>query len=171
MILVTGSTGFIGQHLVKHLVDEQYAVCGLIRPSPYERRFAPGVKMHIVAGDLSDLPALRVALYGATHVVHLAGIWEETDRDSYEVANLQGTYNLIEAMHEVGVNRLLTLTLIGAHTHSAYPYMRIKAQVDDILEASELAYTQLELSAVYGPGDNWTESIALALRRFPFFFP
>jgi NADH dehydrogenase len=171
MILVTGPTGFIGQHLVKHLVEAQYPVCGLIRPSPHERRFTPGVKIHIVAGDLSDLPALRVALYHATHVVHLAGIWEETDRDSYEAANLQGTRNLIEAMHEVGVKRLITLTLIGAHTHSAYPYMRIKAQVDDILESSELDYTQIELSAVYGPGDNLTESIALVLRRFPFFFP
>ena len=171
MILVTGCTGFIGQHLVKHLVEAQYAVCGLIRPSPHERRFAPGVKIHIVAGDLSDLPALRVALYDTTHVVHLAGIWEETNRDRYEEANVQGTRNLVEAMHEVGVSRLTSLTLIGAHTHSAYPYLRIKAQVDDILEASGLDHTQLELSTVYGPGDNWTESIALALRRFPFFFP
>ena len=24
---------------------------------------------------------------------------------------------------------------------------------------------------MYGPGDDWTETVALALRRFPFFFP
>ena len=106
MILVTGATGFIGQHLVKQLVEAQYPVCSLIRPSPRERSFAPGVKMHIVAGDLNDLPALRVALYHATHVVHLAGVWEETERDTFESANLQGTRNLIEAMKEVGVKRL-----------------------------------------------------------------
>ena len=85
MILVTGATGFIGQHLVKHLVDAQYPVCSLIRPSPRERAFAPGVKIHIVAGDVDDLPALRVALYHATHVIHLAGVWEETERDTFEV--------------------------------------------------------------------------------------
>jgi len=171
MILVTGATGFIGQHLVKQLVEAQYPVCGLIRPSPRERSFAPGVKMHIVAGDLNDLPALRVALYHATHVVHLAGIWEETGRDTFESANLQGTRNLIDAMKEVGVQRLLMIGSIGAHTHSAYPYMRVKAQMDDIVETSGIEYTILESSAVYGPGDDWTEAIALALRRFPFFFP
>jgi uncharacterized protein YbjT (DUF2867 family) len=171
MILVTGATGFIGHHLVKQLVEAQYPVCSLIRPSPRERKFAPGVKMHVVAGDLNDLPALRVALYHATHVVHLAGIWEESGRDSFESANLQGTRNLIEAMKEVGVKRILTVGSIGAHTHSAYPVMRVKAQMDDIIETSGLDYTVLESSLVYGPGDDWTETIALALRRFPFFFP
>jgi NADH dehydrogenase len=103
--------------------------------------------------------------------VHLAGIWEETERDTYESANLRGTRNLIEAMHEVGVKRLITVGSIAAHTHSAFPYMRVKAQMDDIIEASELEYTILESSAVYGPGDDWTETIALALRRLPLFFP
>jgi nucleoside-diphosphate-sugar epimerase len=171
MILVTGATGFIGQHLVKHLVEAQYPVCGLVRPSPRERSFAPGVKMHIVAGDLNDLPALRVALYHATHVVHLAGIWDETERDTFESSNLQGTRSLIEAMKEVDVKRIITVGSIGAHTHSAYPFMRIKAQMDDIVEMSGLDYTVLESSGVYGPHDDWTEAIALALRRFPFFFP
>lgn len=171
MILVTGATGFIGHHLVKHLVEAQHPVCGLIRPSPRERSFAPGLKMHIVAGDLNDLPALRVALYHATHVVHLAGVWDETGHDTFESANLQGTRNLIDAMKEVDVKRLITVGSIAAHTHSAYPFMRVKAQMDDIVEASGLDYTILESSAVYGPNDDWTETITLALRRFPFFFP
>jgi NADH dehydrogenase len=171
MILITGATGFIGQHLIKQLAEAQYPVCGLIRPSPRERSFAPGIKMHIVAGDLHDLPALRVALYHATHVVHLASVWEESERDTFESANLQGTRNLIEAMQEVDVKRIITIGSIASHTHSAYPFMRVKAQMDDIVEASGLDYTTLESSAVYGPGDEWTETIALALRRFPFFFP
>ena len=171
MILVTGATGFIGQHLVKQLVDADQPVCCLIRPSPRARSFAPGVRLHVVAGDLDDLPALRVSLHHVTHVVHLAGIWEETERDTFEAANIRGTSNLIEAMKEVGAKRLITLSSIGAHTHSAYPYLRIKARMDDLVEASGLDYTTIESSAVYGPGDDWTETIALALRRFPFFFP
>ncbi len=171
MILVTGATGFIGRHLVKQLVEANYPVCGLIRPSRNERSFAPGVKMHVVVGDVDDLPALRVALYNVTHVIHLAGIWNETERDTFESSNIQGTHNLVDAMKEVGVKRLLTVGAIGSHTHSAYPYMRVKAQVDDIVKASGLDYTILESSAVYGPGDEWTELIALALRHFPFFFP
>ena len=170
MILVTGATGFIGQHLVRQLAEAQFQITTLIRPSRRERSFAPGVRAHIVVGDVDDLPALRVALYGATHVVHLAGVWDETEHDTLDT-NVQGTQNVIEAMHEVGVKRLITISSLGAHTHSAYPYMRVKAQVDDVVEASGLDYTVLESSAVYGPGDEWTEVIATSLRRFPFFFP
>ena len=54
MILVTGATGFIGQHLVKQLVDAQAPVCCLIRPSARARSFAPGVSVHVVAGDVND---------------------------------------------------------------------------------------------------------------------
>ena len=59
MILVTGATGFIGQHLVKQLVEAQYPVCSLIRPSPRERSFAPGVRTHIVAGDLTTFSSRK----------------------------------------------------------------------------------------------------------------
>ena len=171
MILVTGATGFIGQHLVKQLVDTQTPVCCLIRPSTRARSFAPGVSVHVVAGDVNDLPALRVAMYHVTHVIHLAGVWEENDRDTFEATNLRGTQNVIDSMKEVGIKRLITISSIGADTHSAYAYLRNKAQVDDLVEASSLDYTILQSSAVYGPDDNWTETIALALRRFPFFFP
>lgn len=171
MILVTGATGFIGQHLVKQLVDDQYPVCCLVRPSRRARSFAPGVKIHVVAGGVDDLPALRVALYHVTHVIHLAGIWDEADRDTFESANIQGTRNVIDAMKEVGAKRLMIISALGAHTHSAFPYLRVKAQVDDIVEASGLDYTILESSVVFGPNDGWTELIALTLRRFPFFFP
>ena len=171
MILVTGATGFIGQHLVKQLVDAQYPVCCLIRPSPRERAFAPGVKNHIVAGDVDDLPALRVALYNATHVIHLAGVWEETERDTFEATKFKARRTSSTRCTRSASKRLITISSLGAHTHSAFPYMRIKAQVDDMVEASGLDYTILESSAVYGPGDNWTETIDLALRRFPFFFP
>lgn len=171
MIVVTGATGFIGQHLVRQLAEASFPICCLIRPSPRERSFAPGVKAQIVVGDVDDQPALRLALHEATHVIHLAGVWEETERDTFATTNIQGTQNVIDAMHEVGVKRLITVSSLGAHTHSAYSYMRIKAQVDDVVEASGLDYTILESSAVYGPGDDWTETIALALRRFPLFFP
>jgi NADH dehydrogenase len=171
MILVTGATGFIGQHLVRQLAEAQFQITMLVRPSRRERSFAPGVRAHIVVGDVDDLPALRLALHHVTHVVHLAGIWEENERDTFAATNVQGTQNLIDAMHEVGVKRLITVSSLGAHTHSAYPFLRVKAEVDDVVEASGLEYTILESSAVYGPGDSWTEVIALALSRFPFFFP
>jgi NADH dehydrogenase len=169
MILVTGATGFIGQHLLAWLADQQYPICALLHPSRRERNLAAGVSMQIVTGDVSDPAVLRLAMHQVTTVFHLAGIQTETPQQTFEAINVQGAHNVIEAMHEAGVRRLITVSPIGADEHSAYPYLRSKGQADELVRCSGLDYTIVRSSAVYGAGDNWTETIALALRRLPFF--
>lgn len=169
MILVTGATGFIGQHLLGWLASQQYPICALLHPSRYERNLAVGISMQIVTGDITDPAVLRLAMHQVTTVFHLAGIHTVADPQTFEAINVQGTRNVIDAMHEAGVRRLITVSPIGADDHSAYPYLRSKGLADEIIRNSELDYTLLRSSAVFGVGDNWTETIALALRRLPFF--
>ena len=125
--------------------------------------------MHVVSGDVDSLPALRMAMHNAATVIHLAAVHGETASRNFDAINVQGTRNVIEAMREVGISRLITLSLIGADDHSAYLYLRSKGLADEIVRQSELDYTIIQSSAVYGPGDKWTEVIAAALQRLPFF--
>jgi len=171
MILVIGATGFIGQQLVTQLAQANQHVCCLVRPSPQPRHFAPGIHLHIVSGDVDDAPALRVAMHQVTAVFYLATSWEETAEESVEGINVRRAEQLVDAMQEVGVSRLITFSSIGADSHSAFAYLRSKGQTDEVFARSGLGVTTLQASAVYGPGDGWTENIALALRRWPFFFP
>ena len=171
MILVTGATGFIGQHLVTWLSSQQHLLTCLVRPSYHERQFAPGVAVRIVAGNVDDPPALRLAMHDVTAVIHLTAARNGDDDQTLEATNVQGTQNVIEAMHEAGVTRLIALSPIGADTHSAYAFLRSKGLADDLVRRSELNYTLIQSSAVYGPGDHWTEAIATLLRRWPFAFP
>lgn len=171
MILVIGATGFIGQQLVAQLAQSNQRVCCLVRPSRQPRRFAPGIHLHIVSGDVDDAPALRVAMHQVTAVFYLATTWEETDEETVEEVNVRRAEQLVEAMQEVGVSRLITFSAIGADSHSAFAYLRGKGLTDEVFARSGLQVTTLQSSAVYGPGDGWTETMALALRRWPFFFP
>lgn len=171
MILITGATGFVGQHLVAWLANQQYPVCALIHPSQRERRFAPGVSIQIVSGDVSDPAVLRLAMHQVDAVFHLAGTRLETAERTFDAINVQGTHNLIEAMREAGVSRLISLSPIGADTHSAYPYLRSKGLADELIAQSSLDYTVIRSSAAYGSGDHFTETIAMALRRLPLYFP
>jgi uncharacterized protein YbjT (DUF2867 family) len=171
MILVIGATGFIGQQLVAQLAQAQYPICCLVRPSRRPRYFAPGTTVQIVTGDLDDAPALRLAMHKVTTVFYLATTWEDTAQETVEEINVRHAGQLVDAMQEAGVRRLITLSSIGADSHSAFAYLRGKGLTDEVFTRSDLDYTILESSAVYGAGDGWTESIALALRRWPFFFP
>jgi uncharacterized protein YbjT (DUF2867 family) len=171
MILVIGAPGFIGQHVVARLVQEQYSVCALVRPSRRPRHFPPGISIQIVTGDIDDAPALRLAMHRVTAVIYLATEWNAAADPAAADINVHRAEQVIDAMRETGVNRLITFSLIGADTHSAYPYLRSKGLTDEVIARSGLDYTIIQSSVVYGSGDNWTETIALALRRWPFFFP
>ncbi len=171
MILITGATGFIGQHLITWLASQQYPICVLIHPSQRERHFASGISMQLVSGDVTDPAVLRLAMHHVDTVVHLAGIDTETAAETFDAINVEGTRNVIDAMREGGVTRLISLSPIGADPHSAYPYLRSKGLAADLITQSGLDTTLIRSSAVYGFGDDWTETIGLALRRLPFMFP
>src|SRR5438270_10858050 len=63
-VLVTGSTGAIGQPLIRHLAARGHAVRG------FARRPTPGLTDY-VTGDLTDRDAVRRAVDGVDAVVHL----------------------------------------------------------------------------------------------------
>jgi NADH dehydrogenase len=168
MILITGSTGLVGQRLVACAPDREM-VC-LVRPAPLARQFAPGVSVHVVSADVDDLPALRMAMHGVTSIVHLAAISTPDHKRSLETVNVGGTRNVIEAAQEVGVRRLIYVSPIGADPHSAYPYLRTKGQAEDEIRSSGLDYTILRSSAVYGEGDHWTTVMAMGLHALPFVY-
>lgn len=171
MILVTGATGFIGRRVVARLVAMGHEVRCLVRPARKERTLPAGISVHMVAGDLSDLPALRVAMQRVNAVIHLASIWTERGARTFESVNYQGTLNLIEAAHEGGASRLVFLSYPGADRNSAYAFLRSKAQAEEAVRLSELEFTVLRPSWVYGPEDKWTTRIAMVLKSVPFFFP
>ena len=104
-ILVTGGSGFIGQHLVSalHAKGRRVRILDLRCPA----RPLPDVQ-HI-AGSVLDPAAVDEALAGVTEVYHLAGLpgmWMPDKNDFYEV-NCRGTEIMLEAARQRGIDRFL----------------------------------------------------------------
>lgn len=171
MILITGATGLVGRQLVARLADREDLAC-LVRPGRRVRQFAPGVSVHIVSGDVDDAPTLRLSMHAVTAIVHLAAISRPYPNGrTIESVNVEGTCNVIEAAHEVGVRRILFVSPIGADPNSAYPYLRTKGQAEEAIKASGLDYTILRASSVYGEDDEWTMPMAMGMHAVPIVFP
>src|SRR6185437_14634762 len=103
--LVTGGTGFIGQHLVAALVARDRKVRVLDRRSPLCA--SPGVEY--VSGSVLDSGLVDEALRGIDEVYHLAGLpgmWLPKKSDFHAV-NFQGTEVVIAAARRRGVARFL----------------------------------------------------------------
>jgi len=169
MILVTGSTGFIGRHLVQRLLDEGRAV-RLLLPEQKQKKLPWAQPPEIVTGTLDDEEAVYRAASGAHVIFHLENAqWWGRPRN-LERVEVVGTRNLTTIARSARVGRIITLSHLGASPASAYTLMRIKGQVEEIVRNSGLAYTIIRSGLVYGQDDAFINHIGMMLATNPFFF-
>jgi nucleoside-diphosphate-sugar epimerase len=92
--LIVGASGIVGRNLAEHLLQKGWQVAGLARRPPRE---IP--KLHPVAADLLDLPALQAALSDQrpSHVFITTWMRQPTEKQNIEV-NSRLVRNLLNAV-------------------------------------------------------------------------
>jgi UDP-glucose 4-epimerase len=78
-ILVTGATGKVGTHFVRHLLQSNDHRDTRIRALCHNRLPEPHERLDIVRGSIADRDVVRAAVQGITHVVHCATCKETPD--------------------------------------------------------------------------------------------
>ena len=116
MILITGGSGYVGSHIVKHLVEHRRDVQVLVRDREHaeEEGRLQGLDVEWITGDVTDPETLAPALQGATAVIHTAAIAIEKNNATYEKVNFQGTVNMVEAAKAAHITRFINLSQLGA---------------------------------------------------------
>ena len=169
MILVTDTTTFAGRAIVRRLVAEQRDVRCLLQPSRRELRLPTGISVSTVSASMSDLPALRTSLQGVKAVVHMMGDFR-LDPDRFVEDHPEETVNLLTAMQEVGVERLVYLSRFGADQASAYTLLRAYGETEATVRQAGLRTTILHPTVTYGPGDTFLSTVAMVAKVMPFVF-
>jgi dihydroflavonol-4-reductase len=188
-VLLTGGTGFLGQHMVSTLQDAGYRVRALVRGNAGA---LPALGAETARGDVLDTVSLEEAMRGVEHVVHAAG-FVSRDVDDTRVmmeVNVQGTRKVVEAAARAGVKRIVHVSTSGtiavgdepvvfheddplplAHIHK-WPYylskfLAEKAASDAIRLSSTTRpeLVTLNPTLALGPGDTRGTS-TLDVRRF-----
>ena len=117
--LVTGATGFVGNHVVSRLLARGEKVRVLVRKeSP--RKNLQGMEVEIAAGDLTDRDSLRAALSGCRRLYHVAAdyrLWAPDSSVLY-LNNVVGTRNVLEAAREAKIDRIVYTSTVGAMGHA-----------------------------------------------------
>jgi NADH dehydrogenase len=170
MILITGGTGFIGRALIRHLVDLNYPVRTLLRPSRESPRLPQGVPINVAVSSLADERGLRAAMVGVDTIFHLAsGEWRGP-RASLMDIDIQGTRSLIQAAEDAGVKRLFLLSHLGADRASAYPVLKAKGIAEEFIRRSSLETTIFRTAIVFGQNDGFTTGLARVMGTMPLIF-
>lgn len=111
---VTGASGFIGSNLVHELVSRKHAVKALVRPESDLQALAD-VQYETVTGDLTDRELLKREMADCEWCFHVAAsyrLWMPDYKPMY-LANVEGTYNVIEAAGHAGCQRIVYTSTTG----------------------------------------------------------
>ncbi|NLF01105.1 MAG: NAD(P)H-binding protein [Anaerolineales bacterium] len=170
MILLTDISTFAGQAILRRLVAERRAVRCLLQPSRRELRLPTGVTVATVATSWADLPALRTGLLDVTTVIHVVGDFYGDPSRSL-AHHPQETANLLLAMQETGVERLIYISRFGAEQASAYSILRIHGETEALIRQAQPRAAILQPTITYGHGDLFTHTLAMFAKLIPFVFP
>ncbi len=107
-ILVTGATGFIGQHFMKVFPSSIAVVRGSSK-TEFVRQF--------VVESINSTTNWTGAFDNVEVVVHLAGIahFPRADKSSYDSVNIEGAVKLAKEAGEAGVKRFVFISSIGVN--------------------------------------------------------
>jgi len=185
MILLTGSSGYLGSRIAHALVARGEAFRVLVR-NPDKLGLVPAeARCEILTGDLCDRDAVARALRGATQVIHSAALvkmWVRERQDFWRV-NIDGLKSLLEAADRAGVERVVYTSSFmaagpssdsnageGIRNHGPYSneYEETKARALDWLRAEGFArYPVVALlpGVVYGPGPSTDGNLVGSMMR------
>ena len=168
-VLVTGGTGFLGSHLVRQLCVDGYDVVFTGRQ----------LKQPIVQGseflaiDLADLNGLTKAMQDVSWVFHCAALSTPWGRyQDFEMVNVQGTKNVINACLAAGVQRLIHVSTpsiyatynsrfdvkesepLPKRSINAYAHTKRLAEQSVKDASKKLEVISIRPRAIYGEGDT-----------------
>ena len=173
-VTVFGSSGFTGRAIVNRL--------GKIGSSivlPY--RGEPSNMRHLrVLGDLGQIAMVpcdvhrpddvREVIGHSNLVINLVGRGFSTSNFSLEQTNVKAAANIAKACAELGVERLIHVSALGASPHASSEYALSKAAGEQQVLAHFPQATILRPSQIYGTADNLVVKLA-NLVRFHYVFP
>jgi dTDP-glucose 4,6-dehydratase len=163
-VLVTGAGGFIGSHLAETLAKAGARTRALIHynargDAGHLDRLEPAVRqsLEVVAGDITDQPQMRELVAGCDVVFHLAALiaipYSYRAVSSYLAANVQGTFNVLEACRAASVGRLVQTSTSEVYGTAQYvpiderhplnaqsPYAATKIAADQLAASYHASY-------------------------------
>jgi dihydroflavonol-4-reductase len=155
--LVTGATGFLGNHVARQLVAAGHSVRILVR-STSNLASLDGLNAERVIGDLQDMGSLDRAMKGVRRVFHVAAdyrLWTQNPDEIYE-SNVEGTRRLLEVASQAGVERIVytsTVATIAVPSRgAALPNEDTRATLSQMIGHYKRSKFLAELEAIKAAG-------------------
>ena len=130
-VLVTGSEGFIGSHLVESLLENGYSVRAFVQYNSFNTwgwldSFSKDKlkKIEIFSGDIRDFNAVSQATKDVEAIFHLAALiaipFSYIAPETYVDTNIKGTLNVLQAAKNHNIKRVLVTSTSEVYGTAVY---------------------------------------------------
>jgi len=165
-ILLTGASGFIGQHLLQALLAEGHqVVCAVRTPTP-----SSDPRLSTIHADFSkdtEKSVWLARLSGIDAVINTVGIFRESGAQTFDALHKRAPRALFAACAESDdVHMVLQLSALGADEEADTPYHLSKKAADDYLASLPIRACIVQPSLVYG-ADGTSARVFKALASMP----
>ena len=118
-VLITGGTGFVGSYIIKELVEKNYSVRAIRRPTSKLPFYIPAEilqKVEWIEGDVLDTVSLEEAMEDIDAVIHSAAMvsFHRPDKKQMYDVNIQGTANVVNTALEKNISRFVHVSSVAA---------------------------------------------------------
>jgi nucleoside-diphosphate-sugar epimerase len=187
--LVTGAGGFIGAHLVEHLLKSEQKVIAVDIHLDAVRHLQGRPGLRLVELDIRATSEMAELISEADTIYHLAAAHLDVlkDNDYYHAVNVDAVREMIGAAAAAGVTRFVHCSSVGVygsletvpadeetacHPDIAYERTKLAGEqaVLDAVAATDISAIILRPSWVYGPGCPRTMKLIRTIANRRFFF-
>lgn len=161
-ILITGSDGFIGSHLVERLFTERCEIKAFVYYNSFNSWGWLDTlskeeldRIEIVTGDIRDMGAVRSALEDVDIICHLAALigipYSYVAPQSYVDTNVVGTLNIIQAAKDHNIKKVIVTSTSETYGTACYVPIDEKHpyQPQSPYSASKIAADNIAMSFYY----------------------
>lgn len=172
-ILITGATGFVGNHLVEKALEEGYTVHALVRnPAKVFQRKNINYLFADITSYKEVYEALSLLKNGGMmpdYIIHAAALTKSNSRSRIETVNYLGTDILYQCLKKLNYRpeKIIFLSSLAAggpeksdhhislsNENPVTTYGKSKLKAEKMVLNSSLNTVIIRPTAVYGPGDK-----------------
>ena len=165
LILVTGSTGYVGGRLVPKLLEAGYRVRCFVRdPSRLQGR-AWLKKVEVVSGDALNPDELASAMKDVSVAYYLMH-GKQGGKNSAE-RDMQAARNFAQAAENESIEQIIYLGELVDPAANLSPYLRSRHETGFVLRHGKIPVTEIRAGMIIGSGSALFEMIRYLTEREP----